>query len=441
VGDDVQNRVIISLVATILLAVMGYFIFHEDSNYRSQKATNSLILQTERFSVNINFPSTENNDFNNVILEMINSELESFKEIVSESDNIEFKYELNIEYTLFYNGDLTTIEFQIYRFLHDDIIEDIAVFYYDSVQDVEVLWDKLFIDIDLGIERLTNLSHVGLNEKRLFRQLTQSKETFEHLVFDENNIILTLSDNTILEFDYPTLNEFLIYKGGNGSVSNDDSAWTLPVIDRKLRDVGQFKNKKLLLLTFDDGPSGSVTSRLLDELAKRDVRVTFFVLGERINKYPDIIIRAHTDGHTIANHGFSHRSFLSINHSEVINEINTTNKLITNLIRTENRYVRPPYGITDDSVFNISNISFILWSIDPQDWKFRNANTVYANIMRDAHDGGIVVLHDLYPSTVDGAIRAIDALLAQGYALISLEEAEAMGYLNVKSSTTHRLLR
>lgn len=203
---------------------------------------------------------------------------------------------------------------------------------------------------------------------------------------------------------------------------------------RNIRDIEKLKDKKVIMLTFDDGPSPTTTLSFLDELLKRDAKVTFFVVGYVAEKYPDIIKRAYDDGHTVASHTYNHPELTKISDQSILDELNKTNQLLADILGIENRYTRPPYGSTNKHVFDLSSQSFILWNVDPRDWQYRNADTVYQNIMKDVSDGAIVVLHDIHATTIEGSLRAIDALIADGYAIISLEEAEQLGYINMEEN-------
>ena len=174
-------------------------------------------------------------------------------------------------------------------------------------------------------------------------------------------------------------------------------------------------------ITFDDGPS-NVTTKILDELDKRDAKVTFFMVGNRINTYSDIVKRVHDSGHTIGNHSYSHKSFNKQTPEEYLNEINTTNFSISSITGEDVIFVRPPYGAYKSSTLENVNMNFILWSIDTLDWKTRDAEMVYNEIITKVDDGSIILMHDLYESTYEAAIRAIDYLLENGYAVVSLDE-------------------
>lgn len=204
---------------------------------------------------------------------------------------------------------------------------------------------------------------------------------------------------------------------------------------RNVRNIESLKNKPVILFTFDDGPSATITPRLLDELNKRDIRVTFFALGSNINRLSDIVKRQYMDGHTVANHTYNHQYLTELTIEEAINEIDTTNNLINNILGINNKFVRVPYGHINDNILNASQMTYVKWSIDTRDWQTKDIENIYNTIIAQAKDGAIVLLHDLYETSVDGAIKAIDELLRQGYALISLEEAEQLGYLNQNLKT------
>lgn len=187
-------------------------------------------------------------------------------------------------------------------------------------------------------------------------------------------------------------------------------------------DDEYFAGKKLVAITFDDGPGYEVTESLVDQLDKRDARVTFFMVGNRVSKQPNLVKRIFDAGHTIGNHSYSHKSFKKQTPENYLYEINTTNQLIKDITGQDVIYVRPPYGSYKKSTLENVNMNFVLWSIDTLDWKTRDAEMVYNEIINNVEDGDIVLMHDLYPTTVEAAIRAIDYLLENGYAIVSLDE-------------------
>lgn len=187
-------------------------------------------------------------------------------------------------------------------------------------------------------------------------------------------------------------------------------------------DNEYFEGKKLVAITFDDGPGFSVTEGLLDELDKRDAKVSFFLVGNRVQKQADLIKRMSDSGHSIGNHSYSHKSLKKQKPEDYLHDINNTNQLIKDITGKDVIYLRPPYGSYKKSTLENVNMNFVLWSVDTLDWKTKDVDAIYKEMTTDIEDGDIILLHDLYPTTTEAAIKAIDYLLENGYAVVSLDE-------------------
>lgn len=206
----------------------------------------------------------------------------------------------------------------------------------------------------------------------------------------------------------------------------------------KTRDEAYFKGKKLICFTFDDGPS-KYTTKLLDGLKKRNARATFFMVGNRVKSYKNTVLRMKNEGHSIGQHTYSHKNLKKLSKSNPVqakNEIYMANDAIRSIIGHNPTYIRPPYGAYNSEVLTYADMVFINWSIDPLDWKYKNANTVYKNIISKAYDGAIVLVHDLYETSVDGALNAMDYLMKNGYAIVSVDEMAKLRGVNLQ---THHL--
>ena len=180
---------------------------------------------------------------------------------------------------------------------------------------------------------------------------------------------------------------------------------------------------KLVALTFDDGPDAKDTPRLLDGLAQRGVKVTFFIQGVNAQNHTDILAREYNEGHQLANHSWNHPEMTGETNETIKSQIAQTDAVLDSVCGAGGKYlVRPPYGSTNDRVINAIGRPLICWSVDPQDWKYLNAYTVRDNIVGSAYDGSIILVHDIHSTTVDGALMAVDQLLAQGYEFVTVNE-------------------
>ena len=180
--------------------------------------------------------------------------------------------------------------------------------------------------------------------------------------------------------------------------------------------------QKLAAITFDDGP-GPYTDGLLDELAKRGVVVTFFMQGRNAERYSAVVKKAYEAGHQIASHTYDHPMLTGLSDTAIQNQLTATANVLNRATGGNNSYmVRPPYGSTDTRVLSALHAPAILWSVDTRDWESRNADAVCRRIVNDTKDGSIVLLHDIHATTIPGALRGIDALLDQGYELVTVSE-------------------
>ena len=180
--------------------------------------------------------------------------------------------------------------------------------------------------------------------------------------------------------------------------------------------------EKLIAVTFDDGPS-QYTSTLLDGLAARGVKVTFFMQGVNAQNYTSVVRRAWNEGHQICSHTYNHPNLNTLSADAIRSQFSRTDTILDNALGFDQRYmIRPPYGNANQTVLSLGGVPFFYWSVDTRDWESRNADKVYNEFMRAARDGSIVLLHDIYSTSVSGALRAIDTLKSQGYQFVTVAE-------------------
>ncbi len=179
---------------------------------------------------------------------------------------------------------------------------------------------------------------------------------------------------------------------------------------------------KLIAITYDDGPS-LYTSALLDGLKERGAKATFFMVGTNVARYPATVARVYQEGHQVANHSYSHPQLTTLSYAGVQEQIQSVNALLDKACGAGTHYmVRAPYGSINTTVSQAVGAPLIQWSVDPMDWKYRNAETVKNSIIRQAHDGAIILVHDIHATSVPGSLAAIDYLQAQGYAFVTVQE-------------------
>ncbi|WP_143338137.1 polysaccharide deacetylase family protein [Demequina sp. NBRC 110054] len=216
--------------------------------------------------------------------------------------------------------------------------------------------------------------------------------------------------------------------GGDGGEATDEGSQgtrATRVSDRDDADEGtDCSVEKCLALTFDDGPTAG-TEDLLDVLAKRGVKATFFVVGKNASAHPEILERMVAEGHTVGNHSWSHANLTGLTDKQLAREINRTSDRIEQITGVRPTVLRPPYGSTGPRVAAVAEdagMAQILWDVDPRDWKVRDAHKVTKRIVQKAHPGAIVLSHDIHETTRDAYAKVIDKLLAQGYTLVTVPD-------------------
>jgi peptidoglycan/xylan/chitin deacetylase (PgdA/CDA1 family) len=179
-------------------------------------------------------------------------------------------------------------------------------------------------------------------------------------------------------------------------------------------------------LTFDDGPHHSLTPALLDILAARGVRATFYVIGNRVARHAAIMQRIVAEGHEIGNHTWSHPSLYGYGDTAFLSEIDRTNQVIYDTVGRPPVTMRPPYGnITARQaalLYNTRNMATVLWSVDPQDWMRPGSSVVAQRIVNGSHPGAVVLSHDIHGPTVRAMPATIDGLAARGFECVTLSE-------------------
>jgi peptidoglycan/xylan/chitin deacetylase (PgdA/CDA1 family) len=187
---------------------------------------------------------------------------------------------------------------------------------------------------------------------------------------------------------------------------------------------------KLVALTFDDGP-GAYTEYLLDELAERDVHATFFMVGRNTTgKFKPLVERAISEGHQVASHSYKHAYLTKYSASGMKSDLEKTAAALNDAAGGSFSYMlRPPYGAKNSTLLKTAGVPLIIWSVDPYDWKYRDADYVSQNVIGSVKDGDIILLHDIHQTSVEAALIIIDTLSQMNYEFVTVTElARRKGY-------------
>ena len=443
IGKIVVSLVFVAVVLGIVL------IWRSRSNIRSIHKMES----NEFYDLKIDYDKTGIGKIDDRIADIVRERQDNFIAIVEKSGSV-----ATSKYNLVING--TNVSYKNIKSVHLISYAYTGGAHYTR-EDISLVYDEKdnkylnFLDIlvDDGFNSLlpiikeslleySNLNNIVLNEEWVNDGTKYSAENYQNFYLDEDGLVIIFppyqvaswADGEIkIEISYDKLKGILKEE----YLDNDSNTSIDTIIKPGSRDILQFKDKKLIAFTFDDGPNNSTTSRLLDGLDDYNAKVTFFVLGSRVNNNKEVLKRAYEEGNQIGSHTYNHLNLFLLNDEEILREINDTNAVVEDVIGIRPTLLRPPYGNVNENIKLLSNMHIINWDVDTEDWKLKNRYLIRDKILEDAHDGAIVLLHDIYRESVEGALLAMAELEKQNYAFVTIEEMVQLRGVTLDYDTTY----
>lgn len=325
-----------------------------------------------------------------------------------------------------------------------DHLYDISNLVRDKLQKDPALKDKLSEDAVLQktAPAWENFANFALTEESLIFYFDENKLTKTNIGPSIVSIPL-LELNSILEPEFKvgkiqeetdTSKEDKTQDEGASTPSNDNtsenntetvdknSPSSTPSETTDEENAGEPTNTKKVALTFDDGPDPKTTTQILATLAKYEAKATFFMLGSRVEYYPEIAKNVQQAGHEIGNHTWNHPDLTKASVQKMANEINATSAIIEKVTGQRADVFRPPYGAVNSTVRAQTNLPIVLWSIDTEDWKHRDSVKLLHSIQQKVKDGDIILMHDIHQSTADGLDAVLAYLKQEGYSFVTVSE-------------------
>lgn len=251
----------------------------------------------------------------------------------------------------------------------------------------------------------------------------------------------TNNENLDVLIDYDYYNDsgmyyltFYKYILDNGKVSSNSDSFLVNISDSTVNKIegAMYEydfvinkvidtDKKLVALTFDDGPNYN-TNKILDILNKYDVKATFFVLGSRIKGNEYILNKMKNSGMEIGNHTYSHLLLTKYSEDKIKEEIDSTSELIFDATGRRPSLLRPSYGSFNKKIKNASKMPIIIWDVDTLDWKYHNSKRITNRVVNKIKDGDIVLMHDIYSATANALESIIPLLKDRGYSFVTVSD-------------------
>ncbi len=377
------------IILFIILYVSVNLFYKEPVKEEANNITSKIEYKDEQTSIYVEYPRFKEDKINEIITNILYSYIKDFKKI--DENKV-----LDISYNLYYFKNYVNITFHIENTLNNiknkNILIDLNtnnITYITNIYDEQTLKNEIN---ELVYYKYSN---------EIYNLIKNSNINNFTYIIDDNKMDVYFNNISFKEIDYIPY----ITIEYNNTVSNNDN---------------KVENKKYISFTFDDGPS-EYTSELLKTLELNNSSATFFMIGSSMKNNEQTVLEIYNSNSEIGSHGYSHKDLTQINKSEINKEINSFNILFKEITSDKVKYLRPAYGKYNDNILSL-NYNIVLWNIDTKDWLLRDSNKIYNNVITNACDGCIVLMHDIYPETIEATKKIIPALNEMGYEIVSISK-------------------
>ena len=210
--------------------------------------------------------------------------------------------------------------------------------------------------------------------------------------------------------------------------------------DRQLPIYCVQRDQKMVAISFDAAWGNEDTQQLIDIMAKHQIKATFFVVGEWVDKYPESVKALHDAGHEVMNHSNDHAHMSELSAEEIVADVAACNEKIEAVTGVVPTLIRPPYGEYDDHVVNAirsMGMEPIQWDVDSLDWKDLSAGDITQRVLSKVQPGSIVLFHNAALHTPEALPGIIEALLQEGYTFVPISELILPGEYGVDYTIDH----
>ena len=268
---------------------------------------------------------------------------------------------------------------------------------------------------DEKINELLNLKYPKFIVDAINTSCTKTYELKDNeMIIYYNDVNLEIDSKLFLKVNYNEIKDLIKIK------------YTL---DSEYENEDGYKydsEKPTIAFTFDDGPGGKYTLDILNILADNKAHATFFMLGNRMNNYDTIVTTVHNSGNEIGSHTLSHYNMSRTKLAKILEREEQTKQIYNSLTGDNLTLLRPPYGLISDKVKNALDNIIVTWSIDTLDWKTKNTESIKNEILNNIKDGDIVLMHDIYPTTVEAVREVLPILYSRGFQVVSVSELASL---------------
>lgn len=399
----------ISALLVTLFIIVNVFYKEQAKDLKDVK-TSTITYKDELTEVNVEYPRFKDDKINKLITDIIYDYVKEFKKF----DTVQKSLIMN--YKLYYFDNYVNITFNIENTLEKAKNKNILL----NLKNKEISYISSVYDKEYLENEINEIVYYKY-QTDVYEKIKESNINNNTYIIDENKIEVYFNNINFENLDYIP---YIIIPLTEDTFNEDE------VPD---------ENKKYIAFTFDDGPS-KYTKELLKTLELNDSTATFFMLGNRMKYNEEIVKEVYKSSSEVASHTYSHKNLNKLSKDDILKEINSTSIIFNKITNDNIKYIRPPYGNYNDTVKS-TKFPIILWNIDPKDWLVKDSTKVYNSVLKHACDGCIVLMHDLYPTTIEAVKMLIPKLNSLGYEVVSISDLAKYKNYNLKNGEIIRKIK
>ena len=381
---------IVILILTLLVVKKIFYV--EVKTYDFNEVIPSVIEYNDDITkVYVEYPRfNENDEINKIITDYLYNYIRNFKEQTDEK-------ELDMSYSLYYMNDYVNVTFQIINTLSNEKTKNILL----NLKNNKLSYITNLYDEEYLSHEIYDLVYTKYSTECLDKVKSDTINNFTYLISDDRIDIYfnNLNFDDVEEVPFVSIDLKI-----SGAIEIEDTE----------------EYEKYIAFTYDDGPS-EYTLDILKVLEENDSSATFFVIGNKMKNNTNIIKSIYNSNSEVGSHSYSHKDLTSLSRNSMFYEMNSVNTVFYEITNDYITLLRPPYGKYNDEMFN-AGYRIVTWNVDTKDWLVKDSDKIYNNVIKGVSDGCIVLMHDIYPETLEATKRLLPALKEKGYNVVSVSK-------------------
>lgn len=378
----------------------------------------TIIEENSHYKIGINYPVTQYKKIDHAISNYVHTCYQDFLKEQSSTVSLDTLEELNIDYTLYQNEELISIT--LFKTKNEE--EELQTYTYSlkknillSPEDLVSVQELYSMANTLLFERFGNVLDLSLLKENLHTNLFSIYHEYLYLYYPPSTLSKKYKDTIIIDIPLEKLN-IQVEKTINVNQEIIEAEIDLEKVNSIIE-----MNKKVIALTFDDGPS-SHTEEIISILKENEAVATFFILGNKVKTYENVLRKSLAYGNELGNHTFNHKWLTKLSDEEIKKQIQDTQDIIYETLGYTPVLFRPSYGSINKRVRKDISLDVVLWNIDTMDWKYKSVSKIRDRATMNADDGSIILMHETYERTKKALPEIIQILKEKGFVFVTISE-------------------